>query len=127
MFLISICDIILSFKHGNSELLLLNIGILALSVYTLEFWPFFINTGILILSIHTLELWPYFLLELHWNYPLSFQTFEFWSYFVYHWNSDPILTNIGILILSFHWKQRISGVILPNTGILAYCLYTLVF
>ena len=106
MFLISICDIILSFqtwefrasafKHWNSGTICVHVGILAL---------FFT----------------------HWNYPLSFQTFEFWSYSVNHWNSDPILTNIGILILSFHWKQRISGVILPNTGILAYYLYTLVF
>ena len=125
MFLISICDIILSFqtwefrasafKHWNSGTICVHVGILAL--FHKHWNSHLIHTHFGIMA----------LFFTHWNYPLSFQTFEFWSYFVNHWNSDPILTNIGILILSFHWKQRISGVILPNTGILAYYLYTLVF
>ena len=102
MFLISICDIILNpFKHGNSELLLLNIGILALSVYTLEFWPFFINTGILILSIHTLELWPYFLHIGITPYPSK------------HLNSGPISLITGILTL---FLQTLEFLSYPSTG-----------
>ena len=73
-------------------------------MYTLEFWPFFINIGIL---------------------PFSFQTFEFLSYFVNHWNSGPILTNTGILILPLQakniWRHRNSYIVLLNMWILALC------
>ena len=124
MFLISIWILILSFqtwefraspsKHWNSGTIYVHVGILAF---------FFINIGILPFSFQKLEFWSYFL---HIGiFTLSFQTFEFWSYFVNYWNSGPILTNMGILILSLQatniWRHRNSYIVLLNIWILALC------
>lgn len=71
---------------------------------TFKFWSYFLQIGI---------------------FTLSFQTFEFWSYFVNHWNSGPILTKIGILILPVQatniWRHRNSYIVLLNIWILALC------
>ena len=134
-----------TFTHRHFDLILENIAILALSCYTLEFgshplkhWtssPIFVNTGILTISFQTLEFWPFF--YNNWNSYLIhpqigisgpiFYSLEFAPHPSEHLNSGPILTSIGILILSFHCKHWNSGVILPNNGTLAHYLYTLVF
>ena len=112
------------------------VGILALSLHTLEFLSY---------SFETLEFWPYFCTHWHyfWSHPskycnsglifipieiviLSFGTLEIWPYFVTHWNFDLIVPNIGILANFYkHWT---SYLILPlQTEILALSFQTLEF
>ena len=127
-----------------------SVGILTLSFQTLEFWPCLYmykhwNYDLIIFSFQTLESWSYlflFTLELlsypskHWNpgpiiylyYTLEFSPhpLKHWNFapivFYNHWNSGPILTNMGMFIFSFHWKHWNSGSILQNLGILVLIL-----
>ena len=130
MFLISICDIILSFqtwefrasafKHWNSGTICVHVGILALFhkhwnshlIHThfgitpypskhLNSGPISLITGILTLFLQTLEFLSYPSTGSNEYLALSFQTLEFWLIIYTHWFSDLILQNAGILILSF--------------------------
>ena len=90
-------------KHSNSGLILPN----------LECWPYFSkhrskhlrsdriqrNIGILALFFQTLELFS--LPSKRWNSDRIFQTWEYWPNPSKDWNSDLILSNTGILTLSF--------------------------
>ena len=112
-------------EHWKSGLILLHIGILISSFQTLEFWPFlqtldFLsnpstanwnsglilpNTGIFSHYLYTLGFW---------SYPSKHQILSyFWPSSYKHWNSGPILIDIGILIPSFSTA---------NIGILALFL-----
>ena len=97
----------------------------------MEFWsypskqwnsgPISVSIGILILSLQTLEFLPYF--YKHWHF---FQTLELLSYSSKHCNTDPIFKtlefwlcplNTGILILFFQSLQFWHyGPILINIG-----------
>ena len=59
--------------------------------------------------------------------PFGAETLEFWPYLYKHWNSGPVLINIGILILFFHYKHWNSGPIFKNIGILILSFQTLEF
>ena len=99
-----------SSKHWNSSPIFINIGILFLSFQTLKFQPFFYTHWNSDPVLLILQLWSY--PSKHWNSgPISMsigviifssQTLEFWSYFYTHWIANLILSNIAILILSFH-------------------------
>lgn len=120
-----------SYKDWNNNLFLPNIRILALFLYTLEFWPniefwrcSYKHLGILILSfycnhwncgphpstqsnsglIFTHSGIPILTLEF-WLYfytlILSLKTLGFWRYFYKHCKYDLILANIGLLALFY--------------------------
>ena len=71
------------YHHWNSDFILPNIRILALFLYTLEFWSFLSNTGILV----------YFFFTNIGILILSFQTLEFWPHFYKHFCSYLFLSN----------------------------------
>ena len=121
-------------KHCNSGPILLHIGIWISSSQTLvTSSPIFTNIGILTISFQTLEFWPFFFYK-HWNSYLIhpqigisgpiFYSLEFSPHPSEHLNSGPILTNTGILMLSFHCKQWNFFI---NTGILTLFFQTLEF
>ena len=58
---------------------------------------------------------------------LFFCRLEFSPHLSEHLNCGPILTNIRILILSFHCKHWNSALILPNKGILVPLFTHIVF
>ena len=121
-----------TFTHWHFDLIIENIAILALSCYTLEFgshplkhWTsslIFINIGILTISSKRWNSGLFF--YKHWNSYLIhpqigisgpvFYGLEFSPHPSEHLNSGPILTNIRIIILSFHCKYWHSGLTLPN-------------
>ena len=105
-------------KHWNTYLTHPNLGILALSFQTLkihfqtfEFWPFPLkhlktdlappNFGILAYILPNIGTPLVLLLSNIWIFILSFETLLILSYPSKHWNSFLILSNIGILIVSF--------------------------
>ena len=80
-----------AFKHWNSGPMFVNNGIPALSFQTyLVFWPHSFKHGILALSLYTMEFWS-----------VSFQTLVFQPYPSKNWYSGRILSNISIPALSF--------------------------
>ena len=100
------------FKHWNSDHIIANIAILAISFCALQFWYYskhwnsvliIPNSGILTLFFQTLEFWPY--PSKYWNsddllsnieiLTLFFQTLEFLPYLSKSWNSDLITLNSG--------------------------------
>ena len=78
----------------------LSIGIMMLSLRTLDFWPYFYrnsdlilpNIGIWILTFQTIQSGPSSIRI--WIMILFFQTLDFWSCFYTHWNFDLMLRNI---------------------------------
>ena len=116
--------------HYNSGPIFTNIGVLALSLKTLEFSSFFIiiaiiisylskhwnscfnssflyiywnsdlifpNIGILVLSLETVEFGPHAFQR--WNSGLILSKLVFWPRFLKTWNSVLILPNIRIVVL----------------------------
>ena len=98
------------------DLILRNIGILALFLQTLEFLsdPSIANIEILAFSFQTREFWP--IVYTHCFFISSFKTLGFWPYFYKRWNYDLMIPKNGILALFF-----------INTGILAISFQTLEF
>ena len=99
-----------------------NIGIMALFVQTLDFWPYYYTHWNLIPSFETLI--PSFETLKYWNSGPIFKTLQFSFYSSKHWNSGPIFVHIGFLILffktlgfwSYFQKKLNSDLILPNIG-----------
>ena len=112
-----------SYKHCNSSLVL-PLQTLEFFPYLYPFNQWNLISGIvrpniwiLAVSLYTLEFWP----------PASFLILGLRPYFYNHRNSGPILTNTGIRISSFHWKLWNSGTILLNIGVLVLFSKTLQF
>ena len=132
------------YKHWTYDLILGNVGILALFLYRLEFlfypcksWyssPISISIVILMLLFQTMEFWPQFYKD--WNtcndlilpniriLALFLYTLEFWPNIEF-WHSS--YKHLGILILSFYCNHWNCGPILPHILILALSLYTMEF
>ena len=127
------------YKDWNNNLILPNIRILALFLYTLEFWPniefwrcFYKHLGILILSFYC-DHWncgPHpstqsnsGLIFTHSGIPiLSFQTLECWLYFY-----TLILSFKTLGFWPYFYKHCKYDPMLANIGFLALFLYTLEF
>ena len=108
-------------KRWDSDPIFIYIGILTSSFDTKEFWPYLYTHLSSDLIVLTLELWSYLLILVFWSYPLkkpwdsgpislnigimmlSLRTLDFLPYF--YRNSDRILSNIGIRILTFQTIQ----------------------
>ena len=108
-------------KRWDSDPIFIHIGILTSSFDTKEFWPYLYTHLSSDLIVLTLELWSYLLILVFWSYPLkkpwdsgpislnigimmlSLRTLDFLPYF--YRNSDRILSNIGIRILTFQTIQ----------------------
>ena len=121
-------------KHLNSGPIFIHFGCLILSFKHWDTGRISTSIGIMILSLETLEFWLYF--YTHWNsyLPLAdnigilslfLQASEFWSYSFKHLNSEfdrcnsgSFLSNIGILISFFHCKHWNSCPILRKMWIL---------
>ena len=130
-------------KRWDSDPIFIHIGILTSSFETKEFWPCLYTHYILSsdLIVLTLELWSYLLTLVFWSYPLkkpsdsgpislnigimmlSLRTLDFLPHF--YRNSDRILPNIGIRILTFQTIQ--SGPSSIRIGIMFLFFRTLVF
>ena len=120
--------------HCNFDVILWNTETLTIFLQSLQFLtcPSTAITGILTPSFQTLEIQPYLYTHWnsylilpnvwilapfykHWNFDripshfgilaLFFYRLEFSAHSSEHLNSGPVLTNTGILILSFHWKH----------------------
>ena len=107
----------------------LQTGIFSSFFRAFEFWPSSYKhwNSYLILSLETLKLWPY--PSKQWNYgPIFIYTSKYWD-------SGPISISIGIMILCFQrmkfepsfYKHLNSDLILPNTGILILSFETFEF
>ena len=99
-------------KRWDSDPIFIHIGILTSSFETKEFWPYLYTHLSSDLIVLTLELWSYLLILVFWSYPLKKP-----------WDSGPISLNIGIMMLSLRtldflpYFYRNSDLILPNIGI----------
>ena len=99
-------------KRWDSDPIFIHIGILTSSFETKEFWPYLYTHLSSDLIVLTLELWSYLLTLVFWSYPLKKP-----------WDSGPISLNIGIMMLSLRtldflpYFYRNSDRILPNIGI----------
>ena len=131
--IIAILNLFFHCNHWNSDLILQNFAILALSFYTFksfsypfEHWnsgPILLHAGIWILSFRTLD----FYFWKHWNSGPFLSTLEYLSNPSTLWSSGPILMRIGFLICPFetlgfwlyfykHWNYDLMP---ANIGILA--------
>ena len=99
-------------KRWDSDPIFIHIGILTSSFETKEFWPYLYTHLSSDLIVVKLELWSYLLILVFWSYPLKKP-----------WDSGPISLNIGIMMLSLRtldflpYFYRNSDRILPNIGI----------
>ena len=119
------------YTHWNFDLILRNKGILALSLHTFKFWSYrsnvgimvlFVNIGFLILSFK--KPWDSGPVSLNIAIMMfSLRTLDFLPYF--YRNSDLILPNIGIRILTFQAIQ--SGPSSIRIGLMILFFQTLEF
>ena len=99
-------------KRWDSDPIFIHIGILTSSFETKEFWPYLYTHLSSDLIVLKLELWSYLLILVLGSYPLKKP-----------WDSGPISLNIGIMMLSLRtldflpYFYRNSDRILPNIGI----------
>ena len=112
------------YAHSNFEIILLIIGLLALSWYT--FYLILLNVGIWTLFLYTFEFCHH--PSKDWNSaPIFFSTFEFWPYLYTHQNSYLILANVRILALFLQTLEFLSNLSTANIEILTLSLQTLEF